>query len=49
MSVNFDVPVYMFRTDDQFVPLINGTQVDQPGTRLINRVLGYSSGYPVAL
>ena len=32
--------VYMFRTDDQFVPLINGTPVDQPGTRLINRVPG---------
>ena len=24
----------MFHTDDQFVPLINGTPVDQPGTRL---------------
>ena len=41
--------VYLFRTDDQFVPLINGTPVDQPGTRLINRVPGYSTGYPVAL
>ena len=39
----------MFRTDDQFVPLINGTPVDQPGTRLINWVPGCSTGYPVAL
>ena len=39
----------LFRTDDQFVPLINGTPVDQPGTRLIKRVPRYSTGYPVAL
>ena len=32
---------YMFRTDDQFVPLINGTPVDQP----INRVPGYSTAW----
>ena len=25
---------FMFRTDDQFVSLINGAPVDQPGTRL---------------
>ena len=31
---------HMFRTDDQFVPLINGTPVDQPGTRLFNWVPG---------
>ena len=43
------ISAYMFRTDDQFVPLINGTLVDQPGTRLINGVPSYSTGYPVAL